>query len=428
MKAIQIPETPRQLRLVLAKKLGIGAVLTGLLAGTVAYVWESHRTEQLALRHATVGVRHFESPAMQVAAVKGSAADHSEIEQLLTNEFVGIRVFSPAREILFEQWRSVPDALLAAAQNQPHPWPGAGSGHSKRIEVAGEELIQVVIPMVAQDGSLAGYVEGITRLTPEAIRVRQQGIRSVSIATALSVLVAASLLYPLMLAMLRRSSALSRRLLDANLSLMHSLGNAIAKRDADTDAHNYRVTCYSVTLAESLGVPSATIAELVLGAFLHDIGKIGIPDQILLKPGRLTAEEFTVMQTHTVLGVEIVAGNPWLSGAAQTIRHHHEHYDGTGYPDGLAGQSIPLPARIFALADVFDALTSIRPYKQAFSLADTLAIMEREAGKQFDPKFHATFSLLAPALYEKGQFWSHAEWVRELDKVLGRYFKTEMAS
>lgn len=138
------------------------------------------------------------------------------------------------------------------------------------------------------------------------LRPRQQGftLLELIVALALSSLVA-----------MVGTVALSSRLLESNLSLLRSLGNAIAKRDADTDAHNYRVTCYAVTLAEAVGVDKETITELVLGAFLHDVGKIGIPDQILLKPGRLTSEEFQVMQTHAVLGIEIVAGNPWLAGA-----------------------------------------------------------------------------------------------------------------
>lgn len=281
--------------------------------------------------------------------------------------------------------------------------------------------------MAADNGSLAGYVEGVGRVTSAALSGQQQQIQAAAIAAAASVLAATLLLYPLMLAMLRRSGALSRRLLDANLSLMHSLGNAIAKRDSDTDAHNYRVTCYAVALAETLGLPDKTISELVVGAFLHDVGKIGIPDHILLKPGKLTAEEFAIMRTHTLLGVEIVAGNAWLAGAAQTIRHHHEHHDGTGYPDGLSGGEIPLAARIFALVDVFDALTSVRPYKPAFSLTETLAIMEREAGSHFDPEIHAYFALLAPALYEKSQTWGHEDWVSELKNVLARYFRMENA-
>jgi len=184
-------------------------------------------------------------------------------------------------------------------------------------------------PSLASDGRLAGYVEGISLVSRSALQEREQQIRGAALTASISVFAAALLLYPLMSGLLGQTVALSSRLLESNLSLLRSLGNAIAKRDADTDAHNYRVTCYAVSLAEALGVGKETIAELVLGAFLHDVGKIGIPDQILLKPGRLTSEEFQVMKTHAMLGIEIVAGNPWLAGAEKTIR----------LPNGFAGDA-----------------------------------------------------------------------------------------
>lgn len=122
-----------------------------------------------------------------------------------------------------------------------------------------------------------------------------------------------------------------------------------------------------------MGLPKHDISDLVAGAFLHDVGKIGIPGSTLLKPGKLTDDEFLVMKTHALLGIEIVADNRWLEGAAPTIRHHHEHFDGAGYPDRLRGDAIPRVARIFAVVDVFDALTSERPYKKAMTLALFLA-------------------------------------------------------
>jgi len=424
MTEIQLPETPRQLQLTLARRLAISAVLLGVTAGGFVYWLASYQTENQALDHAIASVQHFQSPAMRLSG--GSPQEsHAVLERLLDKErFIGVRVFGPDRERLFERWGDVPEFLLAEAKRQSNPWPTIGHSHSKRINVAGEQLIQVVLPMAADDGSLAGYVEGVGRVTAEALLGQQQQIQTATFAAAASVLAATLLLYPLMLAMLRRSGALSRRLLDANLSLMHALGNAIAKRDSDTDAHNYRVTCYAVALAETLRLPDKTIADLVVGAFLHDVGKIGIPDHILLKPGKLTAEEFAIMQTHTLLGIEIVAGNPWLAGAAPIIRHHHERHDGTGYPDGLSGVEIPLAARIFTLVDVFDALTSVRPYKPALSLAETLAIVEREARSHFDPEIYAYFINLAPAFYEKNQTWGHDDWAWELKNVLARYFKS----
>jgi HD-GYP domain-containing protein (c-di-GMP phosphodiesterase class II) len=426
MKTIELPETPRQLSRMLARRLGIGALLVGGLAGGLAYWVESYRVEQRTLDRAIAGVRHFESPAMQVA-ISGEKTEHPAISQLLTDEFVGVRVFSASTEILFDAWRPLPEPLKEFAQQQLHPWPKPPGSHSKRIPVADEELVQVILPMTTNDGRLVGYVEGISLVSQSALHDRNLQTRGAALTATISVLAAALLLYPLMSGLLGRTVALTSRLLDANLSLLRSLGNAIAKRDADTDAHNYRVTCYTVELAEALGVGRETMTELVLGAFLHDVGKIGIPDQILLKPGRLTNEEFQVIQTHTLQGIEIVAGNPWLAGAETTIRHHHERFDGKGYPDGLSGDAIPLAARIFALVDVFDALTSVRPYKPALSLEEALSIMEREAGRHFDPTIYAVFQRIAPVLYGQGQSRDHARWSLELKAVLERYFKLKAA-
>lgn len=409
----------------LARYLGIGALLVGSLAGGLAYWVESYRVEQRTLERTIAGLRHFELPAMQVAINGEKDDEHPAISQLLTDEFVGIRVYAPNSEILLDVWRPLPEPLKEVARQQRHPWPIPSGSYSKRIPIAEEELVQVILPMTTNDGRLAGYVEGISQVSRAALQERKLQIRWAALTASISVLVATLLLYPLMSGLLSRTVALSSRLLEANLSLLRSLGNAVAKRDSDTDAHNYRVTCYAVTLAEAVGVGKQTITELVLGAFLHDVGKIGIPDHILLKPGPLTNEEFQVMKTHAVVGVEIVAENPWLAGAEKTIRHHHERFDGKGYPDGLSGEAIPLVARIFALVDVFDALTSVRPYKPAFPLEKTLSIMEREVGQHFDPTIYAVFRQIAPGLYEQGQSRVHGQWNDELKVILERYFKMQ---
>lgn len=290
-----------------------------------------------------------------------------------------------------------------------------------------ERLIQVVLPLFGTNGRLAGYVESVSRLDEQTLRAQTEQIRNGALTAAISVLITALLLYPLLLAMLRRSAGLSSRLLDSNLSLLRSLGNAIAKRDSDTNAHNYRVTFYAVALAEAMSLPRQEIADLVVGAFLHDVGKIGIPDRILLKPGKLTTDEFEIMKTHALLGIEIVADNPWLMGATLTIRHHHERFDGTGYPDGLRGEAIPIAARIFAVVDVFDALTSERPYKKAMALAEALTIMREEEARHFDPVIAAVFRGMAADLYARAVQAGNAELRQEMLAVLSRYFKTEAA-
>ena len=172
---------------------------------------------------------------------------------------------------------------------------------------------------------------------------------------------------------------------------MEVMGAAIAKRDSDTHAHNYRVTLYALALGRAAELPAPTLRTLIAGAFLHDVGKIGIPDAILLKPAKLSTEEFETMKQHVALGRDILASATWLAQAIDVAEFHHEKFDGSGYLRGLAGEDIPLTARVFAIADVFDALTSRRPYKEPMSPQSALEIMARDAGSHFDPALFTRF-------------------------------------
>ncbi|MBI3910485.1 MAG: HD domain-containing protein [Armatimonadetes bacterium] len=167
---------------------------------------------------------------------------------------------------------------------------------------------------------------------------------------------------------------------------LQALSRALDTRDNETEGHSLRVTHYALRLAQQMAVDNEASSVLKLGALLHDIGKIGVPDAILHKPGRLTAHEKRIMQRHCEFGLEIVGGIPYLERAADVIRCHHEHFDGSGYPNGLAGEAIPLIARIFAVADALDAITSDRPYCRARSFAEALIEIRRCAGTQFDPR------------------------------------------
>jgi len=189
------------------------------------------------------------------------------------------------------------------------------------------------------------------------------------------------------------------KLLQSNINTLISLGNAIAKRDSDTGDHNYRVTYYSIKIAQKLNLSNEQIISLIKGAFLHDIGKIAISDAILLKPAKLDDKEFENMKTHTTKGVEIVQNNLWLEDAKDVISYHHEKVDGSGYPNGLKGDEIPYNARIFAVADVFDALTSKRPYKKPFSLEDSLQIIKNGAGTHFDENIVEAFEEIHKKIY-----------------------------
>jgi putative nucleotidyltransferase with HDIG domain len=211
-------------------------------------------------------------------------------------------------------------------------------------------------------------------------------------------------------------------LIEANVEMLEVLGSAIAKRDSDTSVHNYRVTLLALAMAEAHGLNRAQLQALVKGSFLHDVGKIAISDNILLKPGRLDAAEFETMKTHVLHGADIVRRYAWLGDALDIVRHHHERIDGRGYPDGLSGDRIPVSARIFAIADVFDALTSVRPYKKALSFDDALQTMTADRGSHFDPELFDQFAGLAPDLYARVSGASTEELVEELRAKMRRYF------
>ena len=166
---------------------------------------------------------------------------------------------------------------------------------------------------------------------------------------------------------------------------LEALGSALDTRDVGTHAHSRRVVGYSMSIARAHGVPDNQMRDIEHGVLLHDIGKIGIPDGILLKPGRLSAEEWKIMRTHPELGRRLVERVPFLRGAVPIVYHHHERWDGTGYPVGLKGELIPLGARVFAVADAFDAMTCDRPYSVAISFEAARVEIQRCAGTHFDP-------------------------------------------
>jgi HD-GYP domain-containing protein (c-di-GMP phosphodiesterase class II) len=275
-----------------------------------------------------------------------------------------------------------------------------------------------------RQGARLARVNGVFVVAP-AVIARAERRLAVSVSSAAAIVVATTLLlYPLIRRLVRRLSDLSTHLLDANLETLQVLGSAIAKRDSDTDAHNYRVTIYAVRLAEAHGVGNAVIRRLIKGAFLHDVGKIGVRDDVLLKPGRLDEAEFEIMKTHVTHGLDIIARSAWLRDAGEVIGGHHEKYAGKGYHRGLHGQTIPLTARIFAIADVFDALSSERPYKRPMPVAECIAILQQGAGQHFDPELVARFAAMAVELHAR--FGNDVEAARkELAGIVERYFRAD---
>jgi HD-GYP domain-containing protein (c-di-GMP phosphodiesterase class II) len=194
-----------------------------------------------------------------------------------------------------------------------------------------------------------------------------------------------------------------RRLEQASFQSLLGLANALEAKDVYTRGHSERVAALARRIALGAGVPRPVADTIAQAGLLHDLGKIGIPEGVLRKPGPLTAEEWALMRRHPIVGAQIVAPLEFFADGAVIVRHHHERHDGSGYPDGLHGDLIPLGARIVGVADVYDALTSDRPYRARLSRAEVLRRLEEEAGRSLDARLTALcVELTAVAAAERG--------------------------
>lgn len=181
---------------------------------------------------------------------------------------------------------------------------------------------------------------------------------------------------------------------------LEALGDALDLKDAETEGHSKRVTAFTIAIAKNMGLPREQIAVIARGAFLHDFGKMAIPDAILRKPGKLTPSEMEIMKEHAYLGYQMLKKIPFLAEASEIVYSHQEKFDGTGYPRGLKGEAIPLGARIFSVADTLDAMTSDRPYRPAQSLQAARAEIEKWSGRQFDPEVVRAFLAMPDNIWE----------------------------
>ena len=278
-------------------------------------------------------------------------------------------------------------------------------------DVRSIDTLETWVP-VTSDGRVIGAVTVWRDVEPLALALRnmQAGIALIIAAAAMllwvvlrGVYVRSSKQIVAQAAALRSALAENERTYDATLA---ALSSALDVRDTETEGHARRVVRYMELIAEAMEIPDEQHATLRRGALLHDIGKIGVPDHILRKPGPLTESEWQTMKMHPDLGARIIENIPFLEEVATIIRAHHERWDGNGYPLGLAGAAIPLGSRIFAVADAFDAMTSDRPYRRGRPLDEALAEIERCGGSQFDPAVVAAF--LSVPLHRIGSVHANA--------------------
>ena len=419
---------------ILLIRLGIAATLIAICAGFITYVTQERQLRQQVADFGRKGIAAL-TDRVRDAFVDQPMPPYEALRQILTKgdipvvyhagRFVEVQFYDKTSAVIAE--RSVSDneqaiELRHCMASQPFVFPQPGQIQVKTIPIGRKPILFLVMPVTDRQGAVVGYARGFFAISSEkTAEIRQTIIRNSSTVIAIVFLVTA-LLYPVILNLMRRIADYSTSLLDANLETISVLGSAIARRDSDTDAHNYRVTLYAARIGETVGLSASEMRTLIKGSFLHDVGKIGIPDKILLKPGRLDESEFKVMQTHVNHGIEIAGRCSWLRDSVDVIKYHHEKYSGGGYPDNISGDRIPVTARIFAITDVFDALTSVRPYKKPLRFEETMEILERGKETHFDPKLLDAFGTIARSLYDRYAGHEGDELRQELLSFIEKYF------
>jgi len=423
----------------LAVSMLVAAAVLSVAAGAAVAVLEYRRTEHAIAERAVLGVELLRGRVRTLVQQTGAPwrnVAQKALEDLATvvprptfGHFVLVAIRDgEGKEVARLADEKVPGIkdIVASFDKAGVSVPESGLRLTKMASVTGLPQFEVAVPIEDKAGRTVASIHGIFVVSEEAVSRFEEGVAWSAGAAALVVILVTLLLYPVIRRLLGQLGGLTIQLLDANLETIQLLGNAIAKRDSDTDAHNYRVTIYSVRLAEATGADAATVRRLIKGAFLHDVGKIGIRDNILLKLSRLTPEEFEEMKKHVKHGLDIVSACRWLKDTSEVVGCHHEKYDGSGYYGGLRGEAIPLNARIFAIADVFDALTSERPYKKPLSYDETMGILSQGAGKHFDPELLEVFKRIGPSLYH-ALTDAGADPRAEMQEIIHQYFKSDLA-
>lgn len=406
------------------KRLLLVWLSLSLLIGGAVYWYETRRidVEVVSLIQRESNITPEDAEAILQPDLQTYEMLMGKAEVLVDKHFSLIEIYDTQENHLAAAHRAGSIRLEQELERRHHSFPLDENMHYERFGIEGEQYLQILLPLRTRDGVFGGYLEGVYHIDEQTLlEIRKRVTRSV-VLVALVILVTTIVIYPVILLLNRRLLRFSREILRDNVKLMEVLGSAVAVRDSDTQSHNFRVTLYSIHLAEARKLPAEVIRNLIAGAFLHDVGKIGISDNILCKPGELTAEEFDIMRGHVRLGLDIVRKAHWLKGALDVIEFHHEKYDGSGYLQGLKGMEIPLNARIFAIVDVFDALTSQRPYKESFSLQKALAMLREGKGTDFDPVLVETFVAIVPSLYAAYANAGDAQLEEILMERVERYF------
>ncbi|HJV51092.1 MAG TPA: HD-GYP domain-containing protein [Noviherbaspirillum sp.] len=389
-----------------AVRIAIVSVLLAAVASPVAWFVAHQNAEQgtvsLAMEDSRRLLRHFD--AIALSGPNAAQRARKAADALAGGLFDIAEIYNRNGQKLALAMTA--EGIEVESRLPPHPRPAYTAAAFESLRLPdGRWILRVFVPLQVVSGSapagITGYFEGVRIVSDWQRRQMLNAALSAALIAGLASLLCGAAIYPVVVRLSADNERKAREVLDSHIAMMEALGRAIAKRDSETGAHNFRVAWIATRIGERLGLGARSMQSLIVGSFLHDIGKISIPDAILRKPGGLDREESEIMHTHVAQGEDIVAGVGWLEEAKDIVAAHHEKWDGSGYPRRLAGATIPLAARIFAVADVFDALCSRRPYKEPMDFEKAMAILEADTGSHFDPGVMAAFRPIAREVFDR---------------------------
>jgi HD-GYP domain-containing protein (c-di-GMP phosphodiesterase class II) len=407
-----------------AQRLAVACLLLMLIVGPISWYMQRENTEATIVALATEESQKLiaSQGALNFNDVNSVNRLETTLKQLVVGTFDIAEVYSSDGSKVAEALSDLGGKIEKSLPK--HEVPHYSSTFYENYHLKdGSWVMSVFVPLKSVNSEVIdAYFEG-KRVVPmwQQDQINQNAYMAVLIAVS-STLLTGLLIYPIVVYLSKENRRQTYEILDSHMSLMESLGRAIAKRDSDTGVHNFRVAWIAARIGEDLGIPGNEMRSLIIGSFLHDVGKIGIPDAILLKPGKLTDTEFSEMKKHVDLGMEIVDGIHWFNEAKQVVFGHHEKWNGDGYPQGVKGDDIPLLARIFAVADVYDALSSKRPYKESMPFDKVMSILRADTGSHFDPKVMSVFEAKANEICHTLTNASEEEVKALLSKEVQRYF------
>lgn len=407
-----------------AIRITIITLCVSMFFGTMSWFFAKEKAEENAVAIATEEsqrlIQHFTTSEQGIVLTRQTAKIAADA--IIGGLFDIAEIYSSSGDKLAEALTEKGE--LIEDQLPKHISPDYDKNHYESFYTTEDEwVLRIFVPLYtsAQEIEQIGYFEGVRVVSSWEVSSIQMTAFFSAIMASLASILCGIAIYPIVILLSKEVHKKNASLMNANISMMRALGRVIEKRDSDTGAHNYRVTWIAIRIAETIHHPINQIHGLIVGSFLHDIGKVAIPDAILHKPGRLTDDEMVIMKTHVDQGGDIVNNIEWLKGAKEVITGHHEKWDGNGYPKALSEHNIPINARIFAISDVFDALCSKRPYKDPIPYEQVINILKEGHGSHFDPMLLDAFFTVAKEVYQFFEEASEDELEKKIEAKIRQY-------